>query len=142
VLKTKKTAYNRRFAKIRADGSYLRLFVISIVLHIQLDVIYIAFCCYLHLQFASLCFISGLSNIYLALVVIFNKIISIISCFGQDVIKYPACSNTRLLVAMQNDNTLKFTAADIFRLNDKLFICARSWKFRTRTLADIFSKFS
>jgi hypothetical protein len=37
-----------------------------------------------HRQFASLYFGSGLTNNYLALVVIFNKIFSISSCSGQD----------------------------------------------------------
>jgi hypothetical protein len=45
-------------------------------------------------QFASLYFSPGWTNIYLALVVIFNKMFSISICSGQDIIKYPACSNT------------------------------------------------
>jgi hypothetical protein len=55
-----------------------------------------------HQKFASLYFSSGLTNNYLALVVIFNKIISISSCSGLDVIKYPACGNTRALCVTSN----------------------------------------
>jgi hypothetical protein len=50
-----------------------------------------------HQQFASLCFSSGLTNTYLALVVIFNFLSVFSSSSGLDIIKYPACSNTRSL---------------------------------------------
>ena len=48
--KRKGRTYNRGFAKIRADESYLQLFF-AIVLHIGLDIYYLAFVCYLQLQF-------------------------------------------------------------------------------------------
>jgi hypothetical protein len=52
-----------------------------------------------HQQVASLCLSPGMTNNYLALVVIFNKKFSIISWSGQDNIKYPTCSNTRSSLA-------------------------------------------
>jgi len=60
-------------------------------------------------QFASLYIGSGWTNNHLTLVVIFNKIFSISNCSGQDIIKYPACSNTWPLYATKTIMLFKGT---------------------------------